>query len=316
MRSEAEDALAAAPQLDCPGFESSRVRPYGRLVAFHPAIRHTPPPLTNARSPFLASRSSRFWASSSARAPPALPSSGTSRPSSSSSSCPPRPWTPPTRGPSRERAQAVAPSGPPSGTSTSRRRAPSARATRPRALWASSERQTSSSSAVSAPFSSSPRDLVTTLPSTAPPDHVPLSLAPLPLHSRPRSSSHGAGPTASTETLQHGKGTSCRRTAHVAVLMSDPPLVAFPLSSSQIKIKGDIDRALKITALLNQERSRLFGVPPAPEPSASDSFAAGASSSSSETPVTPADWQREGNAQSNQDYGAGAPAPIPDRAKL
>lgn len=78
----------------------------------------------------------------------------------------------------------------------------------------------------------------------------------------------------------------------------------------RVRIRGDIDRALRIATLLNQERSRLFGVPPAPEP------AAGASSTRSETLPVPGDWQREGNAESNSDYGAGAPAPIPDRAKL
>lgn len=37
----------------------------------------------------------------------------------------------------------------------------------------------------------------------------------------------------------------------------------------RIRVRGDLDRALRIASLLNSERSRLFGVPPAPaEPAA------------------------------------------------
>ncbi|CAO1632414.1 unnamed protein product [Sympodiomycopsis kandeliae] len=72
-------------------------------------------------------------------------------------------------------------------------------------------------------------------------------------------------------------------------------------NAGRIKLKGDIDRALRIATLLNQERSRLFGVPPAPEPSTSSA---------------PVDHQIEGNADSQSDYGVGAPAAVPDRAKL
>ncbi|PWN22591.1 hypothetical protein BCV69DRAFT_281576 [Microstroma glucosiphilum] len=77
----------------------------------------------------------------------------------------------------------------------------------------------------------------------------------------------------------------------------------------RIKLKGDIDRALRIATLLNQERSRLFGVPPAPTPSANESLKAPPGG-------VDGNWQREGNAEAHLDYGSGAPAPVPDRAKL
>lgn len=70
----------------------------------------------------------------------------------------------------------------------------------------------------------------------------------------------------------------------------------------RIKVKGDLDRALRIASFLNAERSRLFGVPPAqPEGATSNEGQNGS-------------WEREGDV--NGDYGSGAPAPIPDRAKL
>ncbi|CAO1635241.1 unnamed protein product [Parajaminaea phylloscopi] len=70
----------------------------------------------------------------------------------------------------------------------------------------------------------------------------------------------------------------------------------------RIKVKGNLDRAMSLTTILNQERSRLFGVPPAQAPAPGDRSAL-------------AEFEREGNAGRDSEYGAGAPAPIPN-AKL
>lgn len=59
---------------------------------------------------------------------------------------------------------------------------------------------------------------------------------------------------------------------------------------------------MTLTTLLNQERSRLFGVPPANAPAFGD-----------RSPL--AEYQWEGNAGRDSDYGVGARAPIPN-AKL
>ncbi len=70
----------------------------------------------------------------------------------------------------------------------------------------------------------------------------------------------------------------------------------------QIKIRGDLDRALKISSLISHERSKIYGTSPA--------------SASVEEKVAAVDHEREGHASRNDDYGAGSPAPIPDRARL
>lgn len=77
---------------------------------------------------------------------------------------------------------------------------------------------------------------------------------------------------------------------------------AFVIRQKQIKIKGDLDRALKASTLISHERSKIYGTP-APSAPVDDK-------------VTAAEHQREGNDSRDQDYGAGSPAPVPDRARL
>ncbi|SPO43542.1 uncharacterized protein PSANT_01227 [Moesziomyces antarcticus] len=73
-------------------------------------------------------------------------------------------------------------------------------------------------------------------------------------------------------------------------------------NEGRIKIRGDLDRALKISSLISHERSKIYGTSPA--------------SASVEEKVAAVDHEREGHASRNDDYGAGSPAPIPDRARL
>ncbi|KAJ1032584.1 hypothetical protein NDA16_000607 [Ustilago loliicola] len=68
-----------------------------------------------------------------------------------------------------------------------------------------------------------------------------------------------------------------------------------------IKIRGNLDRALAISTLFSHERSKLFGLP---------------TPAAVETKVAAVEHQREGNNEANSDYGAGSPAPVPDRARL
>lgn len=86
--------------------------------------------------------------------------------------------------------------------------------------------------------------------------------------------------------------------------------ICHPTPLSQIKVKGDLDRSMRMTTLLNTERSRLFGVPPASPPSTSQTASAAVKDSN---PVS--EYEREGNAGRDSEYGSGAPAPIPN-AKL
>lgn len=70
---------------------------------------------------------------------------------------------------------------------------------------------------------------------------------------------------------------------------------------TQIKIKGDLDRALRVATLISHERSKIYGTS-APQ--------------DVETKVAAVEHQREGNDARDSDYGSGAPAPLPDRARL
>ena len=71
-------------------------------------------------------------------------------------------------------------------------------------------------------------------------------------------------------------------------------------NEGRIKIRGDLDRALKISTLISHERSKMYGTP--------------APSAPVDQKVT--EHQREGNDSRDSDYGAGSPAPVPDRARL
>ncbi|EPQ30285.1 uncharacterized protein PFL1_02401 [Pseudozyma flocculosa PF-1] len=73
-------------------------------------------------------------------------------------------------------------------------------------------------------------------------------------------------------------------------------------NDGRIKIRGNLDNALKIATLISHERSKIYGTP-APAPP-----------SDARAPTAAEDFQREGH--SSDDYGAGSPAPVPNRAKL
>ncbi|SPO22618.1 uncharacterized protein UTRI_01296 [Ustilago trichophora] len=73
-------------------------------------------------------------------------------------------------------------------------------------------------------------------------------------------------------------------------------------NEGRIKIRGDLDKALKLSTLISHERSKIYGTP-APSPPVDDK-------------LTAIEHQREGNNSRDQDYGAGSPAPVPDRARL
>ena len=75
--------------------------------------------------------------------------------------------------------------------------------------------------------------------------------------------------------------------------------LASSVDPMQIKIRGDLDRALKISSLISHERSKIYGTSPA--------------SASVEQKVAAVDHEREGHASRNDDYGSGSPAPVPDR---
>ncbi|SOV06416.1 uncharacterized protein UDID_01630 [Ustilago sp. UG-2017a] len=70
-------------------------------------------------------------------------------------------------------------------------------------------------------------------------------------------------------------------------------------NEGRIRIKGNLDKALQVAKFLSHERSKLYGVAPVVESKAAV-----------------VDHQREGNNQAHDDYGAGSPAPVPDRARL
>ncbi|CDU24758.1 uncharacterized protein SPSC_04591 [Sporisorium scitamineum] len=73
-------------------------------------------------------------------------------------------------------------------------------------------------------------------------------------------------------------------------------------NQGRIKIKGDLDRALRVATLISHERSKIYGTV---EPAAT-----------TEAKVAAAEYEREGNDQRDADYGSGAPAPLPVRARL
>ncbi|TKY85045.1 hypothetical protein EX895_006125 [Sporisorium graminicola] len=73
-------------------------------------------------------------------------------------------------------------------------------------------------------------------------------------------------------------------------------------NEGRIKIKGDLDRALKFASLISHERSKIYGTP---TPAAD-----------TEAKVAVAEHEREGHSGRDSDYGSGAPAPLPDRARL
>ncbi|PWN53000.1 sterol-binding-like protein [Violaceomyces palustris] len=73
-------------------------------------------------------------------------------------------------------------------------------------------------------------------------------------------------------------------------------------NQGRIKIKGDLDRALKMTTLISHERSKIYGT-----------SAPGAATPEQSVSV---EWQREGNSGKDDDYGSGSPAPVPTRARL
>ncbi|PWZ03072.1 hypothetical protein BCV70DRAFT_155963 [Testicularia cyperi] len=73
----------------------------------------------------------------------------------------------------------------------------------------------------------------------------------------------------------------------------------------RIKIRGDLDRALKISTLISHERSKIYGTQ---TPSIS--------SRSADDKIAAREHEREANDQKDHDYGLGSPAPVPDRARL
>lgn len=77
---------------------------------------------------------------------------------------------------------------------------------------------------------------------------------------------------------------------------------------TQIKVKGDLDRALRIASLISHERSKIYG---ATASSSSTGAAPGAGNTAQEQ-----GYEREGHASRDDDYGSGAPAPVPTRARL
>lgn len=72
-------------------------------------------------------------------------------------------------------------------------------------------------------------------------------------------------------------------------------------NDGRIKIRGNLDSALKFASVISHERSKIYGTP--------------APSASSE-PAAPGEHEREGNSSRDDDYGSGSPAPVPTRARL
>ncbi|SJX61153.1 uncharacterized protein SRS1_12375 [Sporisorium reilianum f. sp. reilianum] len=73
-------------------------------------------------------------------------------------------------------------------------------------------------------------------------------------------------------------------------------------NQGRIKIKGDLDRALRVATFISHERSKIYGT--------------ASPAASAEAKVAAAEHEREGNDARDSDYGTGAPAPLPDRARL
>ncbi|SNX82460.1 uncharacterized protein MEPE_01166 [Melanopsichium pennsylvanicum] len=72
-------------------------------------------------------------------------------------------------------------------------------------------------------------------------------------------------------------------------------------NQGRIKIRGDLDKALKIATLISHERSKIYGISAPTAPSVEQKVA---------------EHEREGHSSRHSDYGVGSPAPVPDRARL